>query len=79
MVAAKKSARPQLPMIVLATAHPAKFPDAMQAITGERPPLPQRLQTLLAAPERLSVLPNDLAAVQRFVTERVKSNQGAAA
>jgi threonine synthase len=79
MVAARKTARPQVPMIVLATAHPAKFPDALQAITGERPPLPDRLAGLMTSPERFSVLPNDLAAVQRFVTERVKANQGAVA
>ena len=51
------------PHVVLATAHPAKFPDAMQAITGERPALPPRLASLMTDPERITVLPNDLAAV----------------
>ena len=50
-----------VPHIVLATAHPAKFPDAMQAITGERPALPPRLASLMSDPERITVLPNDLA------------------
>jgi threonine synthase len=67
------------PRIVLATAHPAKFPDAMQAITGTRPTLPPRLDALMAARERITVLPNDLAAVQRFVAERARRAEGAAA
>ena len=67
------------PRIVLATAHPAKFPDAMQAITGERPALPPRLGALMAAPERIASLPNDLAAVERFVADRAGRTHGAAA
>ncbi len=67
------------PSIVLATAHPAKFPDAVEAITGERPALPTRLSSLLKQPERITVLPNDLAAVQRFVAERGHASRGAAA
>ncbi|HEX6609293.1 MAG TPA: threonine synthase, partial [Hyphomicrobiaceae bacterium] len=69
----------QAPTIVLATAHPAKFPDAVKAITGSQPPLPPRLSTLLTDPERITVLPNDLAAVQRFVVERAGASQGAVA
>ena len=53
--------------IALATAHPAKFPEALEAITGERPALPGRLDCLLLGPERVTTLPNDLGAVQRFV------------
>jgi threonine synthase len=53
--------------VALATAHPAKFPEALQAITGERPALPGRLDGLLSQPERVTTLPNDLGAVQRFV------------
>jgi threonine synthase len=67
------------PHVVLATAHPAKFPDAMQAITGRRPPLPERLAPLMTDPERIAVLPNDFAAVQRFVAERADDRKGAAA
>ena len=55
------------PDVILSTAHPAKFPDAMQEITGERPGLPPRLAGLMAAPERFTRLPNDLAAVQKHV------------
>jgi threonine synthase len=82
VVAARKTLTSQsrhVPHIALATAHPAKFPDTMQAITGERPSLPPRLATLMSAPERVTVLPNDLAAVQRFVAAKAGRSRGAAA
>src|SRR5215468_4243803 len=55
------------PMIALATAHPAKFPDAIEAITGQRPALPARLASLLTDPERITTMANDLGAVKGFV------------
>jgi threonine synthase len=55
------------PLVALATAHPAKFPDAVEKATGVRPPLPAHLADLLDRPERVIVLPNDLGAVERFV------------
>jgi threonine synthase len=61
------------PGIVLSTAHPAKFPDAMERITGERPRLPPRLSSLLTDPERFPVLDNDIEAVKRFVEGAVRS------
>ena len=61
------------PQVILATAHPAKFPDAMEDITGVRPGLPSRLSTLLSDPERIVLLPNDLAAVERFVEDNARS------
>jgi threonine synthase len=67
------------PRIILATAHPAKFPDAMEAITCERPSLPPRLATLLSDPERTTLLPNDLAAVERFVEINARAIHGVAA
>jgi threonine synthase len=67
------------PCVALATAHPAKFPDAIAAITGERPPLPPRLAPLMTAPERMTVLPNDLAAVERFIAHHAENRKGAAA
>jgi threonine synthase len=54
-------------MICLATAHPAKFPDAVEAAVGVRPPLPEHLADLLDRPERLVELPNDLAVVEDHV------------
>lgn len=58
------------PMITLATAHPAKFPDAVEAATGQRPALPPRMADLFDRPERLTHLPNDLQAVQAVIRER---------
>jgi threonine synthase len=79
VVAAEKAGPGAAPRIVLATAHPAKFPDALQAITGERPALPRRLASLMSDPERISSLPNDLAAVERFVASLAAQKHGAAA
>jgi threonine synthase len=57
----------RIPMIALATAHPAKFPAAVEAATGIRPALPARLSDLYERPERYDVLPNDVAAVKDYV------------
>ncbi len=59
------------PVVSLATAHPAKFPDAVERATGIRPALPERLADLLEREERYDVLPADLAAVQRHVAQAV--------
>jgi len=53
--------------VTLATAHPAKFPDAVERATGVRPPLPPHLADLFDLPEHVTLLPHDLAAVKRFV------------
>jgi threonine synthase len=58
------------PIVALATAHPAKFPDAVERATGKRPALPARLADLLQRPERVEVLPNDLKTVQGFIRSR---------
>ena len=63
---------PDTPTVVLATAHPAKFPDAVEAACGLRPELPDRLADLLARPERCTMLDNDLAAVQRYVAAHTR-------
>ena len=60
---------PDVPMVALACAHAAKFPEAVERATGRRPPLPDHLADLMERRERVTVLPNDLAAVQRFVRE----------
>ena len=57
-------------MVTLATAHPAKFPDAVEKASGVRPGLPKRLDHLLSAEERFTVLPNDADAVRTFIRER---------
>jgi threonine synthase len=58
------------PMVTLATAHPAKFPDAVEAATGIRPPLPPRMADLFERSERVTRVPNDLAALEALITER---------
>ena len=63
----------------LATAHPAKFPDAVERATGVRPPLPPHLADLMERRERFARLPNDQAAVERFIRERARVVTGAAA
>jgi threonine synthase len=55
------------PMVALATAHPAKFPDAVEAATGIRPPLPEHLADLFERPERYDEIPNDLAALKEVL------------
>ncbi len=54
-------------IITLATAHPAKFPDAVRRATGQTPVMPEHLADLMSRPERIISLPNDLQAVQTFV------------
>jgi len=61
------------PMITLATAHPAKFPDAVEAAMGTRPRLPPRMADLFDRPERMTRVPNDLAAIQTLIRERIAS------
>jgi threonine synthase len=56
-----------IPMVTLATAHPAKFPDAVEKATGVRPPLPPHLAELLDRPELVVELPNDLGTVQSYI------------
>ena len=62
--------RPEAPMVTLATAHPAKFPDAVAVATGLRPALPARMADLFDRPERVTRVPNDLAALEALVHER---------
>ncbi|MGG5811325.1 threonine synthase [Falsiroseomonas sp. CW058] len=65
---------PAIPIVVAATAHPAKFPDAVRRATGLTPPLPLRLADLYERPERLTRLPSDLRAVEGFVRGHVLRN-----
>ena len=59
--------RHDLPMVVLGTAHPAKFPDAVEQATGIRPPLPPALADLFEREERYTELGNDLEAVKNHI------------
>ena len=61
------------PVVHLATAHPAKFPDTVAEVLGRRPRLPARLADLEQRPERFRVLDNDLAAVAAAVREAAEA------
>ena len=64
---ARRLRRADETVVTLATAHPAKFPDAVEQATGVRPPLPAHLADLYERTERITDLPNDLATVEDFV------------
>ena len=67
-------------MVVLSTAHPAKFPDAVEAACGMRPKLPDWLADLPSRKERVTVLPADQAAVEKFIVSASRAaREGAAA
>jgi threonine synthase len=78
--AEKENGNPSVPMIVLGTAHPAKFPDAVAGACGVRPSLPDRLADLPSRPERMRVMPPDQAEVERFILAASRAaHEGAAA
>ena len=62
-----------VPMVTLATAHPAKFPDAVEKASGIRPPLPERMADLFDRNERLTRVPNDLAQLETLIKDRIAS------
>jgi threonine synthase len=79
-VAEKEKRDPSVPMVVLSTAHPAKFPDAVKAACGVTPALPDTLADLGRRNERIVVLPADQTAVERYVTSVSRAaREGAAA
>jgi len=61
------------PLVTLATAHPAKFPEAIEAATGVRPQLPTRCADLFKRQERFSQLPPEVQAVKQFIRERTRA------
>jgi threonine synthase len=79
-VAEKETRDPTVPMVVLGTAHAAKFPDAMEAACGVRPPLPDRLSNLQERPERVTLLPADPLQIERHILSTSRATrEGAAA
>src|SRR3569623_603844 len=79
-VAEKEPRDPTIPMVVLSTAHPAKFPDAVKAACGRTPALPDWVGDLNARDERITVLPPDESAVEKFVAGVSRAaHKGAAA
>ena len=61
------------PMITLATAHPAKFPKAVEEASGIHPPLPSRMADLYERSERLERVPNDLEALKAHIKDHLKT------
>ena len=61
----------ETPMISLATAHPAKFPDAVEAATGQRPSLPPHMADMMDRDEQVARVPNDLAHLQALIKQRI--------
>jgi threonine synthase len=79
-VAEKETRDPAVPMVVLSTAHPAKFPEAVKAACGIAPALPEWLADLPKREERVTLLPADQAAVEKFVVSASRAaREGAAA
>lgn len=66
------SASSASPIIILGTAHPAKFPDAVEQVTGVRPGLPAWLNDLISRPEKFDVLPSDVKLVEDYVESRTR-------
>jgi threonine synthase len=62
-----------VPMVTLATAHPAKFPAAVHEATGIEPALPDYMADLYSRPERYEILDNDAAAVEAFIAVRTRA------
>jgi threonine synthase len=79
-VSEKETRDPAIPMIVLGTAHAAKFPEALERTCGLRPPLPEWLADLDQRPERFTTLPVDQNAVEDHILSLSRAaQQGAAA
>ncbi|HET6620193.1 MAG TPA: threonine synthase [Dongiaceae bacterium] len=74
-VARSRRADRETPIVALATAHPAKFPDAVEQATGIRPQLPDFLADLHERPERMAGLPNALRAVQDYVLSHRRNDR----
>jgi threonine synthase len=68
---------PDIAVIALGTAHPAKFPDAVDKATGIHPALPRALADLYERPERFTVLPKDLAVVQAHIRHEIAKGEAA--
>jgi threonine synthase len=61
------------PVVALSTAHPAKFPDAVEEAIGKRPELPASLDGLFDRKEHVTAMPKDLAAIQKFILSKSKT------
>jgi threonine synthase len=75
-IAVARKLNVKTPLIALGTAHPAKFPDAVEKACGAHPALPARFKGLAERKERFDVLPADMAAVARYVSEHSRVREG---
>ena len=73
-VAQNIAATPKAPVVVLATAHPAKFAAAVTQAIGKTGGFPSQLARIMALEERYTVLPNEVGAVRTFVLERIRNS-----
>lgn len=69
LAAAARLTRPEETVVTLSTAHPSKFPDAVEKATGVHPELPSALRHILTATERYATLPTDVAALKQFISQ----------
>lgn len=63
---------PGVPIVNLACAHPAKFPDAVEKAIGKRPELPARMADLFDLPEYFTPMPNDLKQIEAYVQKHTR-------
>ncbi|GAB2196034.1 threonine synthase [Sessilibacter sp. MAH4] len=71
--ARKNNQSPETPMVCLATAHPAKFPEAVNKAVGiANPELPHHMVDLFEREEQYQVLANDISAVQQFMSANIR-------
>jgi threonine synthase len=74
-LAAARASHSESPIVTLATAHPAKFPDAVERASGQRPALPPRAGGLFDREERYDTLPAELGAVEAYIAERARKRK----
>jgi len=73
LAVAEHYTKPGVPMVTLATAHPAKFPAAVLAATGRDAPLPAGAGELMTRPEKFAVVANDQAAVEHYIAGHTRA------
>ena len=78
-IAAARAETRNAPMVVLSTAHAAKFPEAVARACGVVPEQPERLRLRLGQQERCTALPNDFSAVAQFIATHARVSAGAGA
>jgi threonine synthase len=69
--AARRIPASATPIVILSTAHAAKFPDAVARAIGRDPGMPDGLKKVMDLPEKLDVLPNDLSLLRKFISNRL--------